>query len=90
MKRVAIVAAAITLAVAAVAISGDPRPLVIAQAPPAPATPEAPAAQPAGAPAPQDNPGFYEGEAGLTPYGHRLTAGFRVSVVGFRHRVGRS
>ena len=67
MKRVAIVAAAITLAVAAVAISGDPRPLLMAQAPPAPATPEAPAAQPAGAPAPQDNPGFYEGEAGLTP-----------------------
>ena len=47
MKRVAIVAAAITLAVAAVAISGDPRPLLIAQAPPAPATPAAPAAQPA-------------------------------------------
>src|SRR5262245_6999298 len=65
MKRVVIVAGAITLAVAAVAISGDPRPLLIAQAPPAPAP--QPAAQPASAPAQQDNPGFYAGETGLDP-----------------------
>ncbi len=69
MKRAAFVVATIAAAAAALAASlaadGGPR-RILAQSAPAPAAAPAPAPAPAAKPRP-DNPGFYAGEAGLTP-----------------------
>jgi len=65
MKRAALVAVGIAVAAVATAISSDKEPAapgVLAQAPSA--APDKPAAAPV---ALQDHPGFYEGEAGMTP-----------------------
>jgi hypothetical protein len=65
MKRAAFVAAGIAVAAAAAAISsgeGPTAPALLAQAPRA--APDRPAAAPV---ALQDHPGFYEGEAGMSP-----------------------
>src|SRR5215510_13654119 len=94
MKRAAIVAATIFFAAAAAAMSGDLRSLLLAQAPSAPAA--IPAAQQPAPPTQQDNPGFYSGEAGLTPseiagreIWYKATAGnARFHSYVFQQRVG--
>jgi mono/diheme cytochrome c family protein len=97
MRPAAFVVAAVALGAAALAASlepGERAPLVLAQAPAAPpATAAAPAAPAKPLP---DNPGFYDGEAGLTPaeiagreIWYKATAGnARFHTYVFQQRVG--